>query len=96
MSDESGMLKEMCDECGKDYSGDEIRRCSICNTAVHMNSCGDEWKYDESLHDEHHRSGDVCSRCVTNIILHHLQHLGESEDRQANFTWWFNKGDEEE
>ena len=30
------------------------------------------------------------------VILHHLQALGESKDRQANFTWWFNKGDEEE
>lgn len=30
------------------------------------------------------------------VILHHLQALGKSKDRQANFTWWFNKGDEEE
>jgi len=29
-------------------------------------------------------------------ILHHLQALGKSKDRQANFSWWFNKGDEEE
>jgi len=30
------------------------------------------------------------------VILHHLEALGNSKDRQANFTWWFNKGDEEE
>jgi hypothetical protein len=29
-------------------------------------------------------------------VLHHLQALGESEDRQTNFNWYFNKGDEEE
>lgn len=30
------------------------------------------------------------------VILHHLQALGESKDRQVNFSWWLNKGDEEE
>tara|TARA_R110002012_G_scaffold8059_5_gene37424 strand:- start:572 stop:886 length:315 start_codon:yes stop_codon:yes gene_type:complete len=30
------------------------------------------------------------------VILHHLQALGESKDRQANFSWWLNKGSEEE
>ena len=30
------------------------------------------------------------------VTLHHLQALGESKDRQANFSWWLNKGDEEE
>lgn len=29
-------------------------------------------------------------------ILHHLQALGESKDRQANFSWWFNDEGEEE
>jgi hypothetical protein len=30
------------------------------------------------------------------VILHHLQALGVGKQRQANFHWWFNKGDEEE
>lgn len=30
------------------------------------------------------------------VILYHLQALGKGKDRQENFTWWFNKGDEEE
>jgi|TARA_B100000073_G_scaffold63580_1_gene46971 hypothetical protein len=29
-------------------------------------------------------------------VLHHLQALGESKDRQANFSWWFNDEGEEE
>ena len=30
------------------------------------------------------------------VILHHLQALGVSKERQDTFTWWFYKGDEEE
>ena len=29
-------------------------------------------------------------------VLHHLQALGESKDRQTNFSWWFNDEGEEE
>ena len=59
-------MESVCDECGEDYSNDEIRQCSLCGHTIHMNGCGDDWEYDEALCDTNHRSGDLCLECYPN------------------------------
>jgi len=63
---------------------------------------GDESLYDHrvSRYHQHTRGQRVALlgkdfERIANI-LHHLQCLGESKDRQANFSWWFNDEGEEE
>lgn len=56
--------------------------------------------YENSNYHQHTRGihiarlGREFERIAVN--LHCLQALGENKDRQTNFSWYFNKGDEEE